>query len=370
MSHEIRTPLNAIMGSIQLLKESDSPEDNKQYKDIIEISGNLLLGLVNNVLDYSRIEAHKLKILSNEFYLDNTINGLNEILKKLAQDKKLTFNVLAKHDLSDKLIGDDIRLQQILINLCNNAIKYTKEGSVVLKVEKLKETDSVVNFRFSIIDTGIGISEEDIKHLFIPFSQFDPEINKDIEGTGLGLSIVKGTVDLMGGKVGVESKLGIGSMFWVDLKFRKQAVDVKARRKDDSKRDFFNSEKTNLKILIADDYKFSSIILEKILQKSCITSIDKAENGSKAVDLSKVNDYDIIFMDCNMPEMNGFEATREIRKLKKKIYIVALSADVMSENRTACFNAGMDDFIVKPFKAVKIENVIREVVLTKINVKD
>jgi PAS domain S-box-containing protein len=370
MSHEIRTPLNVIMGSTQLLKNSDSQEEKKQYTNIIETSGNLLLGLVNNVLDYSRIEAHKLKILDNEFYLDNIINGLNEILNESAENKKLKFIIQTDHNLSELLIGDDIRLQQVLLNLCNNAIKYTKKGSVLLKIETLKETVTEINYKFSVIDTGIGISEEDIKQLFKPFSQFDPEANKDIEGTGLGLSIVKGTVDLMGGKVGVDSKVGIGSTFWVKLKFKKQTLNVKKRRKDDSIRDHFNTEKSCLKILIADDYKFSSIILEKILQKSNITSIDTAEDGQEVIDLFKVNDYDIIFMDCNMPVMNGFDATKEIRKLKKTTYIVALSADVMYENEKACINAGMDYFIVKPFKAVEIDNIIREIILTKITPTD
>ena len=197
MSHEIRTPLNAIMGSARLLRDTESSEEKKQYADIIETSGNLLLGIVNNVLDYSRIEAHKLKILSNQFCLDNIIGGLKELLKKTAENKKLQFKVQTDSDLSIELIGDDIRLQQIILNLCNNSIKYTKKGRVLLKIEVLNETNTKVKYKFSIIDTGIGISKEDIKHLFKPFSQFDPEINKNVEGTGLGLSIVKSTADYL-----------------------------------------------------------------------------------------------------------------------------------------------------------------------------
>jgi two-component system, sensor histidine kinase len=370
MSHEIRTPLNAIMGSARLLKESVSSEEKKQYTDIIETSGDLLLGIINNVLDYSRIEAHKLEILKNQFSLDSVVGGLRELLRKMAENNKLQFDVQADFDLSQNLIGDDIRLQQVILNLCNNAIKYTVKGEVVLKVEVLNETDTKVAYKFSIIDTGIGISEEDIKYLFKPFSQFAGETNKDIEGTGLGLSIVKGTVELMGGKVGVESKIGFGSTFWFELEFEKENIVKKERRKFGAQRKKYTLTKNKLKILVADDYKFSRIILEKILNKSDITSIDFAQNGWEAVALTKKNEYDIVFMDCLMPILNGFKATSEIRKLKnnsKYIYIIALSADVMSENKNACMNAGMDYFMVKPFSPKIINNTIREIILKKIN---
>ena len=370
MSHEIRTPLNAIMGSARLLKESVSSEEKKQYTDIIETSGDLLLGIINNVLDYSRIEAHKLEILKNQFSLDSVVGGLRELLRKMAENNKLQFDVQADFDLSQNLIGDDIRLQQVILNLCNNAIKYTVKGEVVLKVEVLNETDTKVAYKFSIIDTGIGISEEDIKYLFKPFSQFAGDTNKDIEGTGLGLSIVKGTVELMGGKVGVESKIGFGSTFWFELEFEKENIVKKERRKFGAQRKKYTLTKNKLKILVVDDYKFSCIILEKILNKSDITSIDFAQNGWEAVALTKKNEYDIVFMDCLMPILNGFKATSEIRKLKnnsKYIYIIALSADVMSENKNACMNAGMDYFMVKPFSPKIINNTIREIILKKIN---
>jgi two-component system, sensor histidine kinase len=370
MSHEIRTPLNAIMGSARLLKESVSSEEKKQYTDIIETSGDLLLGIINNVLDYSRIEAHKLEILKNQFSLDSVVGGLRELLRKMAENNKLQFDVQADFDLSQNLIGDDIRLQQVILNLCNNAIKYTVKGEVVLKVEVLNETDTKVAYKFSIIDTGIGISEEDIKYLFKPFSQFAGDTNKDIEGTGLGLSIVKGTVELMGGKVGVESKIGFGSTFWFELEFEKENIVKKERRKFGAQRKKYTLTKNKLKILVVDDYKFSRIILEKILNKSDITSIDFAQNGWEAVALTKKNEYDIVFMDCLMPILNGFKATSEIRKLKnnsKYIYIIALSADVMSENKNACMNAGMDYFMVKPFSPKIINNTIREIILKKIN---
>ena len=368
MSHEIRTPLNAIMGSARLLKESESTEEKTQYAEIIETSGNLLLGIVNNVLDYSRIEAGMLRLLSNQFCLDIIIGGLNELLKKSAEDKNLQFRVQTNSDLSVELTGDDIRLQQIILNLCNNAIKYTKKGSVVLKIVIINESKNKIKYRFNVNDTGIGISKKDINNLFKPFSQFDPEANKNVEGTGLGLSIVKRTVDLMGGKVGVESEPGIGSTFWFELEFQKRIINKNDRRVSDSQRKKFKSKINRLKILIADDYKFSRIILKKNLRKIGITSIDIAENGLEAVNLFKIKKYDIIFMDCNMPVLNGFEATSDIRKLKKNrkhTYIIALSADVMTENKKACLKAGMDYFIVKPFSPEIINGIIREILLLK-----
>ena len=370
MSHEIRTPLNAIMGSARLLKESESPEETKQYTDIIETSGNLLLGIVNNVLDYSRIEAHMLTILSNQFSLDSIINSLKEILEKTAESKKLKFEVQSDFDLSVELIGDDIRLQQIILNLCNNAIKYTKAGGIVLKIEKLTESETSVRYKFSVIDTGIGVSKEDMKLLFKPFSQFNPEENKDVEGTGLGLSIVKSTVDLMEGKVGVESEPGIGSVFWTELEFKKQETKKVDRRRSPKQRLKYTKIKKKLKILIVDDYKFSRIILEKNLKKLGLCSIDIAVNGQEAVDLFKLNNYDIIFMDCQMPVLNGFKATKEIRKVNKRnknyTHIIALSADVMTENKEVCINAGMDYFMVKPFNPEKINDILREVIIKKL----
>ncbi len=370
MSHEIRTPLNAIMGSARLLKEVESIEEVNQYSDIIETSGNLLMGIINNVLDYSRIEAKKFKILSNQFSLQSIVKNLKEILSKSAKCKNLKFDILSKNDLSLSIVGDDIRLQQVLLNLCNNAIKYTHKGSVSLEIKLIKETDTDVDYRFEIIDTGIGISKKNLKSLFEPFSRIHSKKTKDVEGSGLGLSIVKSTVELMGGKIGVESKPRTGSTFWVDLSFKKESNKEYERRKSNSLRKNFQLQKNNLQILIADDYKFSRIILEKILKKSGIEKIDLAENGKIAFEKYKTNDYDIIFMDCVMPEWDGFHTTEEIRRYKKNdnsyTYIIALSADIMTENKSRCINVGMDFFITKPFKPEKIDAFVREIILKKI----
>ena len=370
MSHEVRTPLNAIMGSARLLKEADSLEETRQYSDIIETSGNLLMGIINNVLDYSRIEAKKFNILSNQFTLENIVKNLKEILSKPAKSKNLDFDILSKNDLSLSIVGDDIKLQQILLNLCNNAIKYTQKGSVTLKIKLVQETGDNINYRFEVIDTGIGISKKNIKSLFKPFSRIHSKKTNEVEGSGLGLSIVKSTVELLGGKVGVESKPRVGSTFWVELCFKKETTKELDRRKSKSHRKNFDLQKKNLSILIADDYKFSRIILEKILKKSGFEKIDIAEDGRIAFEKYKTNNYDIIFMDCIMPHWDGFRATEEIRKYKMKdnshTNIIALSADVMTENKSKCINSGMDFFITKPFKPERINSYIREIILGKL----
>ena len=265
---------------------------------------------------------------------------------------------------------DDVRLEQILLNLCNNAVKYTNKGSVLLKIVKINETKTTVKYRFSVNDTGIGISREDIKHLFKPFSQFKTEENKRIEGTGLGLSIVKDTVDLLGGKLGVETISGIGSTFWFDLKYKK-FLKKERRKTSDKHRDEYVRIKKKLKILVADDDRFSRIIIEKILIGLGFNLIDMVSNGQEVVDLSATNDYDIIFMDYLMPVLNGSKATAMIRKNdrkdKKRTCIIALSADILAESREKCFTDGMDYFLLKPINPKLLDNTLREIIVKKMN---
>ena len=200
LSHEIRTPMNAILGSTHLLKKTKKRKEQNQYIDIIETSGNLLLAIINNVLDYSKLEAGKNTVINNCFCLNKVSKELYPILTGIAKEKNLEFIIHSDVDLSAEIVGDDLRLKQVLLNLCNNAFKYTKKGSVTLKIEKISESKTIIKYKFSIIDTGIGISEDNIQHLFKPFSQFSTKSNNTIEGTGLGLSIVKSTVELMEGK--------------------------------------------------------------------------------------------------------------------------------------------------------------------------
>ena len=366
LSHEIRTPMNAILGSTHLLKKAKKRKEQNQYIDIIETSGNLLLAIINNVLDYSKLEAGKSTVIKNCFCLNKVSEELYPILTGIAKEKNLEFIIHPDVDLSIEIVGDDLRLKQVLLNLCNNAFKYTKKGSVTLKIEKISESKTIIKYKFSIIDTGIGISEENIQHLFKPFSQFSTKSNNAIEGTGLGLSIVKSTVELMGGEIGVKSIPDVSSTFWFELKFKKFFKKEK-RALYNKRRAAYSRIKNNLRILITDDDKFSRIILEKILNDLGFNSIDIAENGRRAVDLVKTGDYGIILMDCMMPVMNGYEATviikKETEKNNKNIYIIALSADVLAESREACLSIGMDNFLLKPVNSRDLDNVIREIIV-------
>ena len=366
MSHEIRTPMNSILGSTHLLGKANPRKDQKQFIDIIETSGRLLLGIVNNVLDYSKLEAGNSVVLKNCFSLKKITDELSSILTSLAKEKELEFIIQVETDLSTKIIGDDIRLEQILINLCNNAIKYTNKGSVILKIVKKSESENIIKYRFSVVDTGIGILKENIKHLFKPFSQFSLLENKDIESTGLGLSIVKNTLELIGGKLKVKSVYGIGSTFWFDLTFNKLLSEDK-RKKSLKSRNEYSKIKEKLKILIVDDDKFSRIILEKILTDEGCKSIESAKNGQEALSLAAANEYDVILMDCMMPVMNGFDSTAAIRKAEKgnkRTYIIALSADALDESRKKCLNIGMDNFLLKPVNPKLLDDSIRKIILS------
>ncbi len=366
MSHEIRTPMNAILGSSRLLKTTtEIQKKQKQYINIIETSGNLLLGIINNILDYSKLEAGKSDILNNNFNLKQITDTIYSIIVVNTEKKGLKFSIISETELSQEITGDDIKLEQILINLCNNAVKYTNNGSISLKIEKIKETETAITYKYSVTDTGIGISSDNLEKLFQPYSQFDHEKNKGIEGTGLGLSIVKNTVDLLGGKIGVESKHGSGSTFWFELEFKKaqneQKTDVSASADDDN----LSQTRKKLKILIADNDKFSRFIVERMLNKLGYTTIDSAKNGKEAVKLCAINKYDIVFMDYMMPGMNGLEAAAEIRKLEKEdhhAYIIALSGNAFTENREECYNAGMDSFLIKPVTPEMLDNAIINII--------
>ncbi len=368
MGHEIRTPMNAIIGSSRLLKDALNHEEQLQYTGIIEAAGNLLLGIVDNVLNYSRIETGTLSLLENRFYLNDVVEVIRAIMSEIAESKKLQFDVQSDVDSSVELLGDDIKLQQVILNLCINAVKYTNTGRVVFRIEKLSESKTVNRYKFSIIDSGIGISKEDVKGLFKPFFRVNAGANKRVDGTGLGLSIAKNLVDLMGGNIGVESKMNKGSTFWVELEF-KRGLKVERRTSSPKQRKHYAVIKNNLNILIVDDYSFSRIILEKVLMKSGCTSIDVATNGKEAVSLFLTKKYDVIFMDCIMPVMNGFEATVAIRKLEKAnqhTCIIALSGDVLKENRETCQEAGMDYFLEKPVNPKKTDDMLRNIILKKI----
>ncbi len=361
MSHEIRTPMNGIIGTTDILKDTVLTDEQKDFLDIIDVSANNLMSIINDILDISKIEAGKVELEKNNFNLYKIVDEIIRLLSFKAAPKSLILRKLIKPDVPEFVIGDFVRLRQIIINLMNNAIKFTKKGSVTLEIEKTKQINHKINLLFRIIDTGTGISEEGQKRLFQEFSQTDISITRKYGGTGLGLIISKKLSKLMDGEIGVESKIGKGSTFWFTV-----VLETGSEIKKESEKKSMKEEqkiKKRLSILVAED----NVINQKVAMinlKQLGHDVEIAVNGKMAVDMYSKNKYDLILMDIQMPVLDGIEATKEIRKIEKennvsdKIKIVAITANAMKEVKNKCLSAGMDDYITKPFKSEDMERAL------------
>lgn len=362
MSNEVRTPLNGIIGTSTLLKETRLDFEQREFLDIIEVSANNLLSIINDILDISKIEAGNINIEKRNFNLIEVLNEIERLLSFKAREKRIGFSVEIKPGFPKYGKGDPFRLKQVLINFTNNAIKFTKQGSVKIVAEKLKETKKSVHLKFSVVDTGVGISEERQKHLLDDYNN-EITIKRKPGGTGLGLLISKKIVDLLNGEIGFESTFGKGSTFWfsviLDLGDQPQPKPMERP----SKVDGLKGKK--LSILVVED----NVINQKVVMvnlKQLGHDVEIAVNGKMAVELFKNNKYDLILMDIQMPVMDGLTATREIRRIEKEnkvsknITIIAVTANAMKEDRDKCMAAGMDDYITKPFKTEDLEIALRK----------
>ncbi|HJO93329.1 MAG TPA: response regulator [Victivallales bacterium] len=365
INHEIRTPLNAVLGLTEILDEEIKDAEYKKYTTKIFNSGKLLLNVVNDILDFSKFEAGKKEVNEEDFSLSETVDVLNSVLQIMATDKGLDFTVESSSNMDEILFGDNILLTKLLLNLCNNAIKYTNTGRVLLKIETIESEDLFIKYLFTVSDTGIGILKQNLNKLFTPFTQF--EKSQTIEGTGLGLAIVKEIVDLMKGDIYVDSEIGEGSRFSVKLSFKKQTIIQASRRMSTVTK----SKMKSTKFLIVDDVKDNQLLIKVFLSKLGIESIDIAENGRRAVNFVRKKEYDIILMDSNMPGMDGREASRQIREITasvKKPVIISLTANTTID-RELSIKSGIDYFIFKPINFSNFKKIIDEVITENVETK-
>lgn len=367
VSHELRTPLNGIIGMSDLLRRSLANEEDKKNVSIIHSSGKTLLRIINDILDFSKIESNQILFEVSDFNIQSVISQVLDTLAYKAKSKSIQLSVDIDPHLPSHVKGDGDRLAQILFNLVGNGIKFTEKGYVNLKVQLLKKLKEGYEVSFEIQDTGTGISKEEMEFLFKPFTQFQKEGTSGEPGTGLGLSITQNLVMAMGGTIFVQSQKDLGSKFKVVIPFKAPDQKIESSINCTSKsidNDDLYFEKT-LQVLVAEDNTTNQIIAQSLLARMG-AEVTIADNGLEALSLCDQNNYDIIFMDCQMPKMDGYEATVEIRKKGVNTPIIAMTASASDKDKKLCADAGMNGFISKP---ILLETVYAEVkrVLPPIN---
>lgn len=365
MSHEIRTPLHAVISISDLLKEMELPSQAHRYIRTLKDSGESLLTLVNDILDYSKIEAGRFDLEKVDFNIVNLIEAQIELMGEKARQKNLALQAFIDPQLPQTLRGDFGRLGQILVNLIGNAIKFTPAGEIKVSCIMKAHRDHQVNVRFEVRDTGVGLSEEKRLQLFKPFTQADASTARRYGGTGLGLSICRSLVELMKGQIDFISHGSQGTTFWFEIPLdvieRSSVGQAAAQASPQEKKT--ESHFPKAKVLVAEDNSTNQMVITAILKRLEITA-HVVNNGLEAVDAFKRDDYDLILMDVQMPEMDGCTATRKIRELEKsedgeqRLPIVALTANVMQDDRNTCIESGMDDFLGKPVRRELLGQVL------------